>query len=84
MIAIKVCKPDRYQTLYYKEHCCLVCAQIVKDESYLALDVNKNEITIYTPSSRYWHLDGVFCSIECGLLYLDSTKYKEIVEIART
>jgi len=53
---------------------CLVCSQPVADEMNKGRDQFGNEIVWWSPSSHYWHDDGVFCSAQHGLDYYQAKK----------
>lgn len=70
---LEVCRPDKYDHFSPREHTCLVCQKIVQDESHLTQKPTGEVVPVYSPSSRYYHNDGVFCSVECGILYLNNS-----------
>jgi hypothetical protein len=48
---------------------CLVCGEIVRSEQNIAELPNGKVRVWYSPASRYWNEEGVFCSPEHGLIY---------------
>jgi hypothetical protein len=47
---------------------CLNCKAEVKSEKHEWSDHNGKVYVWYSPASRYWNVEGVFCSPECGLI----------------
>ena len=49
---------------------CLVCKnEVLSEKNEYQNPVTGRILTWYTPISKYWTDEGVFCSCECGFLY---------------
>lgn len=59
-------KPDAYDTIGYTTYSCALCVKAVGCEENIRYDKQGNVMVYYTPASRYWSLDGVFCSVDCS------------------
>lgn len=68
-----IVKPDHYNSLTDTTYQCIVCGTSVGSEALEAHDPKTNrDFIVYSPASRYYCLEGVFCSPECAL-----QKYQE-------
>ncbi len=61
-----LCRQDKYDTLSPTIYECIVCSKEVETETHIAYDKQGKEIIIYSPASRYWCNEGVFCGIDCS------------------
>ncbi len=67
-MSLTACKPDHYTSLTPTTHTCIVCGVSVESEPQQAFDsTTGKEITVYSPGSRYYALEGVLCGPDCAL-----------------
>lgn len=68
-----ICTPNHFNTSQSMTYLCLSCKSSVDCESIISVDLSTKEFTVYSPASRYYCLEGVFCGPTCALKKLQES-----------
>lgn len=74
---IPLIKPDYFNSLNDTLYSCIVCGCQVISEKNEAYDQLGNAFTIFSPISRYFCAEGVFCGIACSFKWYEDKNGKE-------
>jgi hypothetical protein len=62
-------RPDLFNSFIPVTRQCLVCGKDVVSEENEGRDQLNRPVIFYSPASRYWTDEGVFCGVEHGFIY---------------
>ena len=71
MAKIPLILPTKYDSLKNESYSCIVCGKLVGSTEQVSYDQLDNLILRYSPSSKYFCADGVFCGIECSFKWYE-------------